>query len=316
MVVGVGKGTCRTLERLVADSLDALLYDNATFYAERLWAIRPNVRSLALLAETHMATGDFEGAVRVMRHSFPFVEHLRVTKKDRPALMKLYHRYGVCLYRTARLHEAELAFRYVTQHGSAREQSATLYYMGRVFQKTNRDSAEAFSEAVTAYPFNFTATEEYTCEAEKCDARLLEAVYADSRVCAVSTNAAKTHDTQNNTRTEYTHTGRGIHFLPLLPSRRPRRIRLPSAKQRQRPLHAALVCDGRLAFRALRAAVLADLPHRAQTRQPPPPVGTLPRRSDGIPAVPAAAGVGSVGAGVRHPPRHGRRAAHGSVYAA
>eukprot|EP00754_Rhynchopus_humris_P040569 Rhum_TRINITY_DN2362_c0_g1::Rhum_TRINITY_DN2362_c0_g1_i1::g.6982::m.6982/K03350/APC3, CDC27; anaphase-promoting complex subunit 3 len=181
MVVGVGKGTCRTLERLVADSLDALLYDNAAFYAERLWAIRPNVSSLALLAQTHMATGDFEGAVRVMRHSFPFVEHLRVTKKDRPALMKLYHRYGVCLYKTARLHEAELAFRYVTQHGSAREQSATLYYMGRIFQKTNRDSAEAFSEAVTVYPFNFSATEEYTCEAEKCDARLLEAVYADSR---------------------------------------------------------------------------------------------------------------------------------------
>eukprot|EP01061_Rhynchopus_euleeides_P019950 TRINITY_DN32698_c0_g2_i1.p1 TRINITY_DN32698_c0_g2~~TRINITY_DN32698_c0_g2_i1.p1 ORF type:complete len:588 (+),score=173.95 TRINITY_DN32698_c0_g2_i1:193-1956(+) len=176
--------SCAALEHLVRDSRELLLFENAEFYAERLFEGRKDARSLSLLGSTVMLGGDIEAAVRLMRDYFPFAEHFH-SEQDVSVLPELYRVFGTCLYRTNRLHEAEVSFRYALQyqqHLSLKEKSACLYHLGVIHSKTNREgsSTDAVVESITAYPFNWKAVETYA--QGKPDRQVIDRLYASSRV--------------------------------------------------------------------------------------------------------------------------------------
>ncbi|KAJ9453651.1 Cell division cycle protein 27-like protein B [Diplonema papillatum] len=149
-------GTRDVLRQLVADNLALYLYDNAIFYAERLFAAEPTTSSLHTLAEVHMLKGDVEGAVRLLRGNLPLF-----CGETGPITTKLFYLYGVVLARTNRFQEADHAFRSMRGDLTPAEQSALLYWMGVIQRKTNRDNeaGTAFLKSVQSNPLNWGAIE-------------------------------------------------------------------------------------------------------------------------------------------------------------
>ncbi|CCW65821.1 unnamed protein product [Phytomonas sp. EM1] len=62
------------LEKVIADSLRGYLYQNAIFYAERLYDLVPDYRSLHILADCYVQSGDVDTACRLLRSYYPFFE--------------------------------------------------------------------------------------------------------------------------------------------------------------------------------------------------------------------------------------------------
>eukprot|EP01063_Lacrimia_lanifica_P010834 TRINITY_DN1759_c2_g2_i1.p1 TRINITY_DN1759_c2_g2~~TRINITY_DN1759_c2_g2_i1.p1 ORF type:complete len:637 (+),score=266.81 TRINITY_DN1759_c2_g2_i1:96-2006(+) len=184
-------------EHLVQSSLDLMMYDNAVFYAERLFAAEPLLKNLHLLATTHVRSHDIGAALRVLQHHFPFNEFhgdggAPPGEADAAYLPKLSYLYGVCLAKTDRWQEAEVVLKYV-QGGTGAEASAAEYWMGEIFKRTNRESAALgkYGAALRLSPFNWAAAARFAelnhppshssddRRAAKANAEAVSALFAD-----------------------------------------------------------------------------------------------------------------------------------------
>ena len=183
--------SCVVLEHLIQESRELMLFSNAEFYAERLFSVRKNGASLLELAKTLMLGGGLEATVRLLREHFPFSEHFHGSD-DAVVVPTLYRVFGTCLYRTDRLHEAEVSFRHALQpnHHAVlppKERSACLYYLGLIHRNTNREtlSVDALSESISCYPFNWKAVEAFaqtSATNAHRPAQALERLYSSGKV--------------------------------------------------------------------------------------------------------------------------------------
>ncbi|CCW69050.1 unnamed protein product [Phytomonas sp. Hart1] len=62
------------LKKVITDSLQGYLYENAIFYAERLYDLVPDYRNLYILADCYVQSGDIDTACRLLRSYYPFFE--------------------------------------------------------------------------------------------------------------------------------------------------------------------------------------------------------------------------------------------------
>eukprot|EP01012_Entosiphon_sulcatum_P058546 TRINITY_DN8264_c0_g1_i1.p1 TRINITY_DN8264_c0_g1~~TRINITY_DN8264_c0_g1_i1.p1 ORF type:complete len:666 (-),score=78.27 TRINITY_DN8264_c0_g1_i1:14-2011(-) len=172
------------LKRVIMESHQLLLFENAIFMAERLFALENSLESLYWVAQSRFLNGDFSHVYHMLGAFSPFASFFEQTRDFPVWQWKALHLWGVCCIKLNKLQQADKIFSQQHQFQQSMQQqstpvppascAATHFFLGRVCRRTNRSKAAGvhFSEAFTVNPFLFTAFEDACAvgQADKVDA--------------------------------------------------------------------------------------------------------------------------------------------------
>ena len=156
-----------SIENLINENVELLLYENALFYAERLHAAEGTPESLYTLANVHLKSGDSNTAINLMKNHYPFIEHFSPVNKHH-AMGKLLYLYGVTLARAEKFLAAERVLMDLQKRGHLKTMSpiqisAVKYWIGVICTNTKREtmSLECYGRSIQEFPYNWSAIERY-----------------------------------------------------------------------------------------------------------------------------------------------------------
>ena len=157
------------LKRIIAESHSLLLFDNAVFMSERLFALERSIESLYWVVQSYFWQGEYAHLFHMLKSLHPFVSTFPQCKDFGLWYWKVLHVWGVACIKLHKYQYAEQVFTsqrtYQQDHGyapSAAAQAAHHYFMGLVSRRL-RNTKGAQRHFVTSYghnPFLFSAFEE------------------------------------------------------------------------------------------------------------------------------------------------------------
>eukprot|EP01062_Namystynia_karyoxenos_P032214 TRINITY_DN23773_c0_g1_i1.p1 TRINITY_DN23773_c0_g1~~TRINITY_DN23773_c0_g1_i1.p1 ORF type:complete len:670 (+),score=220.14 TRINITY_DN23773_c0_g1_i1:115-2124(+) len=165
----VSDAAADVLRSVVQESMSYHLYDNAVWFAERLFAQRPCLETLHLVADARFRSGDWGHTARMLRAHWPFQESVPRAPGESAEdadqhVLQLQYLFGVSLMKSHRYQEAESVLSLLrTTLGHicpAPMQSAVSYWLGVAAQRQSRSNISFnLEQSIDRWHFNWSALE-------------------------------------------------------------------------------------------------------------------------------------------------------------